>query len=70
MPKPNARPAPPPPTRWIDIDLGDTEVVLEEFPDGAFVLHVPVDGRLVLDRDQVQAIVGGFDRLGKEKGWL
>lgn len=71
MPKPLTRPPPPAPTRVVDIDLADTEVVLEEFADGAFVLHMPVeDGRLVLTRDQVQAIVGAFDRLGKEKGWL
>ena len=45
-------------------------VTPNQFPDGMFTLELPAEGRLVLTQEALQAIVGTFDTLGKQKGWL
>jgi hypothetical protein len=52
----------------LDLDFGDAGLVVQEFSDGMFA--VEVDGyRLLVNTEQMQEIVGAFDRLGKEQGW-
>lgn len=58
------------PKRWVEIDLGDTEITVEEFPDGMFVLRLNGDGEpLVLNAEQMSGVVRSFVTFGKDKGW-
>lgn len=57
---------------WIAVDLGDTEFILREFSDGAFVLEAPAgeNGRIVFPGDAVARVAAGFVRLAIAQGWL
>jgi hypothetical protein len=57
------------PVQWVDADFGDTALAVYEFDDGMFTVVVDDDHRLLVNADQMQQIVGGFLRIGKEKGW-
>jgi hypothetical protein len=75
MPTPKKKPFTPPPAsdprpvRWVEVDFGDTELVVQEFPDGMFAMDLD-EKRLLVNGDQMQQVVGAFLRLGKEQGWL
>lgn len=58
-----------PPVVWLELDLGDTELVVREHSDGAFTLDVD-DTRVVLNADQMRDIVLPLVTLGRAKGWI
>jgi hypothetical protein len=58
----------PPPVVWLELDLGDTAVVVREWPDKMFTLDLD-DTRLVATADQMREIVEPLVALAKEKGW-
>lgn len=66
-PAPRQRAAPSADTR-LELDFGDADLIVQEFGDGMW--SVAVDGyRLIVSTEHMQRIVGGFARLGKDKGW-
>jgi len=52
----------------LEVELGDSELVVREHPDGLFTIDVN-DERLVVNAEQLQPIVVGFARIGQLKGW-
>ena len=56
--------------RWVEFDLGDGEIVLDEFSDGAYVLRVNDEPPIVLSTAATVVLVGAFAAIGKAKGWL
>ena len=61
-------PAPEPPTTLLEVDLGDSELVVREHPDGMFTLDMP-EPRLVAGPEHFEQIVRGFDAIARAKGW-
>lgn len=63
-----------PAARWqAVIELGDTEITLQEHADGVFTIDIPHDfdaGPLVLGTDPLQQLIGKLVTLGKTRGWL
>jgi hypothetical protein len=52
----------------LELDFADADFVVRAFSDGMWALEV--DGyRLLVDTKQMQTIVGGIARIGKEEGW-
>jgi hypothetical protein len=59
-----------PPTVWLELDLGDTEVLLREHHhDGAFTLDLDGEQRLLVNADQMAEIARAFVTLAAAKGW-
>ncbi len=67
-PAPRPRPAPVAPTVLLELDLGDQELVVAEYPDGVIVLRVD-DHPLRLDAAQLESLVAAFRTLGTARGW-
>jgi hypothetical protein len=61
--------APQPRAPLLEVDFGDTELVVREHPDGLFTVHVDDQQPLVVNAEQMQQIIGGFMQIGKAKGW-
>jgi hypothetical protein len=58
------------PTVWLDLDLGDTEVLLREHAhDGLFTLDIDGEQRLLVNADQTAEIARAFVTLAAAKGW-
>jgi len=67
MPRPDR--VPPPAVTLLEADFGDAELVVKEHADGMVTIDLD-DTRLLVNEAQFQTIVGGFAKIGKEKGWL
>jgi hypothetical protein len=59
------------PRAWIVEDFGDSDVIVREFPDGIFAVQVngSREGEVLLRPEDMQRLVGAFERIGKDKGW-
>ncbi len=55
-------------TTSIDLDFGDTDLLVRQFSDGMWSISVD-DSQLLIDSEQMQRVVGAFLRIGKELGW-
>jgi hypothetical protein len=66
MPRPET--IPPAPVTLLEVDFGDAELVVREWPDGAFTLDLN-DERVAVSAEQMMEIVGAFMEIGKTKGW-
>lgn len=53
---------------WFEVELGDSDVTLTEYPDGLFKLEV--DGaETLLNAEQLREVTAGFAKVKKAKGW-
>lgn len=53
---------------WFEVELGDGDVMLIEYPDGLFKLEIG-GGETLLNADQMKDVTAGFATLKKAKGW-
>ena len=53
----------------LEVDFGDSALVVREHPDGLFTILINNDEPLIANADQMQTIVGGFMQIGASKGW-
>lgn len=57
--------------RWVDFDLGDIDVQLEEYSDGLFTLRINgEEPPVVMNAEQTGRLVEQVARLGRAKGWI
>lgn len=63
------RPKPAQPTTLLEVDLGDTALVVREHADGLLTIEVN-DERLIVNADQFHTVVTGFVAIGRAKGWI
>lgn len=59
------------PVELIDIDFGDTDFKVTEYPDGMFEVEMGgTSPALVVNAEQFKGIVLELARVGKERGWV
>jgi hypothetical protein len=59
---------PPSDVAVVDLDFWDSELIVREWSDGRFTLHV--NGEVVvLSAEDMQRVVEAFARVGRAKGW-
>lgn len=56
------------PTTWLEVELGDSDVTVIEYPDGMFKLEID-GGETLLNAEQMQAVTAAFMAMRKAKGW-
>ena len=58
-----------PPALLGRVEFGDDAIEVQEFPDG-ICLITNGDGRTQVNQEQLQEVVGMFNGIRKQKGWL
>ena len=57
------------PVKLVEVELGDTDLVVTEHADGMFTFMIDGDVRLLLNAEQMRTVLRGFMTMKKAKGW-